>query len=117
MFLLDESYINVHSPDLNLIKTVWRELKIRVVARRLSNLKDLKLVTKMFVTKKNILGLNYILKTIHEGRSLFFSLTYKRFLQQLLHLSRSKQILVFNSLLMSNLAGSGFIYWDLISLP
>ncbi|KAI4883239.1 hypothetical protein NFI96_003468, partial [Prochilodus magdalenae] len=34
------------SPDLNPIENLWRELKIRVMARRPSNLKELELITK-----------------------------------------------------------------------
>ena len=34
------------SPDLNPIENLWRELKIRVMARRPSNLKELELVAK-----------------------------------------------------------------------
>ncbi|KAK3552729.1 hypothetical protein QTP86_021114 [Hemibagrus guttatus] len=34
------------SPDLNPIESLWRELKIRVMARRPSNLKELELITK-----------------------------------------------------------------------
>ncbi|KAK3550762.1 hypothetical protein QTP70_004600 [Hemibagrus guttatus] len=34
------------SPDLNLIENLWRELKIRVMARRPSNLKELELIAK-----------------------------------------------------------------------
>ncbi|KAI3362899.1 hypothetical protein L3Q82_011497 [Scortum barcoo] len=34
------------SPDLNPIENLWRELKIRVMARRSSNLKELELIAK-----------------------------------------------------------------------
>ncbi|KAI4898031.1 hypothetical protein NFI96_003273 [Prochilodus magdalenae] len=34
------------SPDLNPIENLWRELKIRVMARRPSNLKELEIITK-----------------------------------------------------------------------
>ncbi|KAK3515381.1 hypothetical protein QTP70_018729 [Hemibagrus guttatus] len=34
------------SPDLNPIENLWRELKIRVMARRPSNLKELELIAK-----------------------------------------------------------------------
>ncbi|KAK3565026.1 hypothetical protein QTP86_032538 [Hemibagrus guttatus] len=34
------------SPDLNSIENLWRELKIRVMARRPSNLKELELIAK-----------------------------------------------------------------------
>ncbi|KAK3572936.1 hypothetical protein QTP86_010543 [Hemibagrus guttatus] len=35
------------SPDLNPIENLWRELKIRVMARRPSNLKELELIAKV----------------------------------------------------------------------
>ena len=34
------------NPDLNPIENLWRELKIRVMARRPSNLKELELIAK-----------------------------------------------------------------------
>ncbi|KAK3565294.1 hypothetical protein QTP86_004792 [Hemibagrus guttatus] len=48
---LAEKNINVlqwssQSPDLNPIENLWRELKIRVMARRPSNLKELELIAK-----------------------------------------------------------------------
>ncbi|KAK3533150.1 hypothetical protein QTP70_011138 [Hemibagrus guttatus] len=66
------------SPDLNPIENLWRELNIRVMARRPSNLKELELITKdewakiPVETCKKLLSLGHRLSTasvIHDTKN------------------------------------------------